>query len=54
MNVIVRFPVKQAVNFILCGEAFDAVELVFEYALMQIASNPDVQGSRATGEMYTQ
>ena len=43
VNIIVRFPVKKALDVVVIGETFDAVELMLECSLVQIARHSDVE-----------
>jgi len=42
VDIAKRIPVEQALHVIFIGEAFQAVELVLEGALVQVAGDADV------------
>jgi len=42
VNVVVRFPVDQAVDVVTIGETFDTVEFVLEDALVEVAGHSDI------------
>jgi hypothetical protein len=45
MKVIIRFPTKKALNTVIIGETLNAMKLVLEGSLVQIACHSDVQSS---------
>ena len=46
VNVVERFPVKEPFDLALVRESFDAMKLMLEDPLVEIACDPNVKGAR--------
>lgn len=54
VNVVVGFPIEQALNIVPMRKTFDLVKFVLKDALVKITREPDVKGSGESAEdVYT-